>query len=203
MTDFPYTPVTGKLKSFFEKVQQVGKPENIDKKWLASIGLTASNDPSIVPVIKFIGFVDQSGKPTDRWMAYRDKSRAGKVLAEGILEGYADLFRTYPDAYRRSDDELKAFFTTKTTAGAQVVSRTVVTFKTLCELADFSGVATEALYPQLPGATQVDLSIPTKTVQGLATGITININIQLTLPDTTDEVVYDKLFAAMKKYLLS
>jgi len=203
MADFPYTQVVGKLKAFFEKIQQVGRPDNVDKKWLASIGLTASNDPSIVPVLKFVGFVDQSGKPTERWMAYRDKGRAGRVLAEGIRSGYADLFRTYPDAYRRSDDDLRAFFTTKTTAGLQVIAKTVATFKTLCELADFSELPGDAPHPPLPEAAPSEPLVPTATIQGPSTGITVNINIQLTLPATTDEVVYEKLFAAMKTYILS
>lgn len=34
-------------------------------------------------------------------------------------------------------------------------------------------------------------------------GVTINLNIQLTVPETTDEKVYDKFFEAMKKHLLS
>jgi hypothetical protein len=202
MVDFPYTPVTRKLKTFFEKIQQVGKPDTVDKKWLASIGLNASNDPSLIPVLRFIGFIDQSSKPTDRWMKYRDKSRAGKVLAEGILEGFTYLFQTYPDAYRRSDDELKAFFTTKTTAGVQVVSKTVTTFKNLCELADFEGVSVENPLAQPVQLAQDGLGTPTKIIKELGAGVTININIQLTLPDTTDESVYDKLFAAMKKHLL-
>ena len=58
MVDFPYTPVTRKLKTFFEKIQQVGKPDTVDKKWLASIGLNASNDPSLIPVLRFIGFIE-------------------------------------------------------------------------------------------------------------------------------------------------
>ncbi|MGA9349633.1 MAG: DUF5343 domain-containing protein [Anaerolineae bacterium] len=203
MADFPYTQVTGKLKSFFEKVQQVGKPDTVDKKWLASIGLKATNDHTIIPVLRFIGFVDQSSKPTDRWMSYRDKSRAGKVLAEGVLEGYAELFQTYAGAHRRSDEELKAFFSTKTTAGAQVVSKTVTTFKTLCGLADFEGVSVEGPPVQPVQLTQDGLGAPTKIIKELGAGVTININIQLTLPDTTDESVYDKLFSAMKRHLLS
>lgn len=203
MADFPYTQVTGKLKSFFEKIQQVGKPDTVDKKWLASIGMKATNDPTIISVLRFIGFVDQSSKPTDRWMSYRDKSRAGKVLAEGVLEGYAELFQTYADAHRRSDEELKAFFSTKTTAGAQVVSKTVTTLKTLCELADFEGVSVEGPPVQPMQLTQDGLGAPTKIIKELGAGVTININVQLTLPDTTDESVYDKLFAAMKKHLLS
>lgn len=100
MADFPYTSVTGKLKSFFEKIGQLGVPDTVDKKWIGSIGMKASNDPTIIPVLKFIGFIDQSGKPTDRWKNYRDKTRSRIVLAEAILDGYAELFKTYPDAHR-------------------------------------------------------------------------------------------------------
>lgn len=203
MADFPYTQVTGKLRSFFEKIRQVGKPDTVDKNWLASIGFKASNDRTIIPVLKFIGFVDQSSKSTNRWISYRNKSLAGKVLAEGILEGYAELFQTYADAYRRSDEELKSFFMTKTTAGAQVVSKTLTTFKTLCELADFESVYVEGPPVQHVQLTQDGLKAPTKIIKELGAGVTININIQLTLPDTTDESVYDKLFASMKRHLLS
>jgi len=203
MADFPYTQVIGKLKPFFEKIQQVGKPDIVDKKWLASIGMNGTNDPTIIPVLRFIGFVDQSSKPTDRWMRYRDKSQSRQVLAEGIREGYAELFQTYEDAYRRSSEELKAFFNTRTTAGASVVSKTVTTFKNLCKLAGFESVPVAGQTVQPLKLTQDGLEAPTKIIKELGAGITININVQLTLPDTTDESVYDKLFAAMKKHLLS
>lgn len=203
MADFPYTQVTRKLKSFFDKIQQVGRPDTVDKKWLASIGMTASNDHTIIPVLKFIGFVDQSSQPTSRWTSYRDKSRARKILAEGIIEGYAELFQTYPDAHRRSDEELKAFFSTRTAAGAQVVSKTVTTFKALCKLADFEGAPVTSLPTQTEQVTQDDLATATRVTRELGAGVTLNINIQLTLPATTDENVYDKLFAAMKRHLLS
>ena len=206
MNNFPYTQVPKKLKSFFEKIQQTGTPNIVDKKWLASIGFGASNDRSIIPVLKFISFVDQSGKPTKKWLVYRDKNQARKVLAEGIREGYAELFQTYPDAHQRTDDELKNFFSPKTKASASTVSRMVTTFKTLCKLADFSDVSTEAsvsqaLAPSEDVKTEPDTT--KKITQKLGTGITININIQLTLPDTTDETVYDKFFVALKKHLFS
>ena len=205
MADFPYTQVTGKMKSLFQKIQQVGKPDTVDKKWLASLGLKSSNDPTLIPVLRFIDFIDQSNNPTERWTLYRDKNQARKVLAEGILKGYTELFQTYPDAYRRSDDELKAFFTTKTSSGLQVVSKTVTTFKTLCELGDFQDLSIEGSLLSSAQLTQGGLgaSPSTSISTDLGTGVTININIQLTIPDTTDESVYDKFFAAMKKHLLS
>jgi hypothetical protein len=36
----------------------------------------------------------------------------------------------------------------------------------------------------------------------LGAGLTINVNVQLTLPETTDGSVYEKLFAATREHLL-
>src|SRR5689334_16845880 len=62
-------------------------------------------------------------------------------MASAIQSGYSDLFHTYSDACRRSDQELRDFFSTKTSAGAKVVGLTVTTFKNLCTLADFTGMS--------------------------------------------------------------
>jgi hypothetical protein len=45
--------------------------------------------------------------------------------------------------------------------------------------------------------------ISKKIVNGLGNSVTLNINIQLTIPETENEVVYDSFFQAMKKHLLS
>ena len=34
-------------------------------------------------------------------------------------------------------------------------------------------------------------------------GITVNVNIQLTLPETKDDTIYDKIFVSLKKHLLT
>jgi hypothetical protein len=215
MADFPYTTVAGKLKPFFDKIQQVGKPETVDKKWLASLGFGASNDPSIMPVLKFIGFIDQAGKPTPRWIEFRDRRRAAQVLAAGIQEGYSELFAMYPDANQRSDEDLKNFFRTRSEAGDQAISKTVSTFKSLCEMADFGQTAITSNAPNVSeavappkistsgGITDTVYSDTKRIPKALDTGITININIQLTMPETTDESVYIKFFAALKNQLLS
>ncbi len=57
--------------------------------------------------------------------------------------------------------------------------------------------------------SSVDTSITQKLKDNIGNGqtiqkdVVININIQLTVPETTNEEVYEKFFAAMKKNLLS
>ena len=136
MTDYPYIRTTGKLKEFLQKIPSMGEPISVSTRWLPKVGFKSANHRPIVRILDFIGFVD-SNKPTDKWRAYCVTSKSRRVLAEGISEGYAELFRFYPDACQRSDTELKDFFQSHLSASDQVINSTVGTFKTLCSLADF------------------------------------------------------------------
>jgi hypothetical protein len=203
MAEFPYTNVTGKLLNFFEKIQGMGVPNTVNTKWLPTIGFTSKNDRSIVTLLKFIGFIDASGKPTQRWLDYRDKSRAKKVMASAILHGYGELFRVYPDAHARSDEDLKNIFRSKTTAGNEVIEKTTATFKALCKVADFS--ETDVISASNATAPTPNIAIQPQPISypENQSGVTININIEFSLPATTDEKVYDNLFSALKRHILS
>ncbi|NIQ09898.1 MAG: DUF5343 domain-containing protein, partial [Gammaproteobacteria bacterium] len=111
MADYPYTTVTGKIKPLLSKVREVGVPPNATVKWLKSVGFTSSNDASLLTVLKFIGLVDASGKPSEEWKKYRG-AHHGQVLANAIRQGYSDLFAVYPDANSRSASEIEHVIST-------------------------------------------------------------------------------------------
>ncbi len=206
MVTFPYTTVDAKLKPLLEKIQQVGVPDKTSVQWLGGIGFKSSNDRTLLPVLKFIGLTDQSGKPTAKWSLYRDKRQAGKALAEGVKKGYHDLFQTYPNANQSTEDDLRSFFGSKSRAGERVITQIVKTFRALGDLSDFGSLGEEFPEPQAPSAPQKDKAITSKRkvkAHDLGSGVTVNINIQLTLPDTKDKEVYEALFEALKKNLLS
>ena len=138
MPDFPYMQTTGRMKDFFSKVPSLAAPDLVTIKWLSSVGFKSKNDRPVIGILEFIGLT-ASKKPTDRWTAFRDSNQSTRVMAEGIKQGYADLFSTYPDAHIRDEKDLRSFFTAqKPSAGEQVIRKTVNTFKALCTLADFS-----------------------------------------------------------------
>jgi hypothetical protein len=199
MGDFPYTTVPGKIADLFTKIKQTGIPPKLNPQWLQSVGFKSSNDRSLLTVLRIVGFAD-SDSPTDLWKQYR--GQGGKqVLAQGIREGYAELFSTYPHAHDCSKEDLQNFFSTRSAAGKQAITKTISTFQELCRLADFSASPSEDeavekeqdTKPRDVGAREM------KSPRDFA----ININIQLTLPETTDEKVYEALFLSMKKHLLS
>jgi hypothetical protein len=202
MAEFPYTPQPAKVKPLFDHIQKTGVPPKVTYKYLESVGFKSKNDRYLVGILKFVGFLDVSGRPTEIWHAYRHKEAAPEVMAKAVHTAYGDLFNTYPDAYRKDNEALRNYFSTQTAVAESTLGLIVRTFTALCELADFEGQATVVSAAPSTASTPVSAS-PSPTASQEQPGMTVNINIQLTLPATEDASVYDKLFAAMKKYLLS
>ena len=203
MAEFPYSAKPSSLPGFLEKIQAVGVPDKVTLKYLATLGFKSSNDRYIPGILKSLGFIDQSGVPTERWRVYRNKKRAPSELAIAIRDAYLGLFTVYDDAYRKDDEALRNFFTSNTTVGEQAVSYMVRTFKTLCELADFTSTPQPSV--EITAIPPVEVAAEAKLADGatVSQGITVNVNIQLTLPETKDSSIYDKIFESLKKHLLT
>jgi hypothetical protein len=201
------------LKKFLQHIQSAGVPSSkVTFQYISSVGFKGSNDRSIITVLKAIGFLDNSGHPTDTWRAYRNKSQSKKVLAAALRRAYATLFTTYPDANRKDTEALRNFFSSHTSVGEGALGYMVRTFKTLADMADFESPA-ETL-PEVEGEVEEQEQTEEKEEKGGAVvkrkvvtttpnGMTVNINIQLQIPATDKAEVYDSFFAAMKKHLLS
>ena len=204
MVDYAYTTVTGKIKPLLEKIRQVGVPTKVTIAWMKTIGYTSSNDASLMGVLKFVGLIDSSNIPTTIWTAYRGSSHR-KVLGEAIKKGYSDLFAIYPDANSRTATDLNHVFSTSSTGGAQVISKTVQTFKALVDEAEFHTATDESLDVSLssgplhkPAGTTAPL-LPEKTA--LSGGPEVHIDIQIHIsPESTSEQI-DKIFESMSKHL--
>ncbi len=197
MSDFPYTLNTANLTRFLSHIQSASVPEKLNQQYLMKSGFRSSNDRNAISILKFIGFVDNSGKPTKSWMDYRNTSKAKEVMANALRKSYADLFSMFPEANKRDNEALRNYFSAHVKAGDRVLAATVTTFKTLCSLSDFETLT------EIPGEIEKPLiEMPEgKVSQGKKSiGIhTVNINIQLQLPATEDASVYEKLFDALKK----
>lgn len=202
MIDYPYTSVTGKLKKFLGHIQSAGVPPKVNTQYLSSVGFKSTNDRRIISILKFINFLDGSGIPTDEYRQFRDKEKAGGVIAKSLKATYKNLFDTFPDAYRKDTEALRNYFSTHTDAGEQVVNKTVATFKILCEFADFEAI-TKEITETPKGKLESEAVEPKRVSPAIPGGLTVNINIQLQLPATDDASVYDNLFSALKKHLLS
>lgn len=201
MAEFPYTTVPGKLGSLLDKIRHTGVPPKATVSWLKSLGFTSSNDATVLPILKFIGLCDQSGVPTDAWKQYRG-GQHGAVLAGCIQNGYSELFAIYSSAHQQSDGDLTSFFTTRSSAGKQVISKTVTTFKALCGKADFSGAATQHGHsppPHAPVSPAVGHVPAAPVVNNPHPEVHIDIQIHIS-PEATPAQI-DQIFKSMSKHL--
>jgi hypothetical protein len=201
MEKYVYISNSTRIMSFLDKIQSTGYPNKLDRMLLESLGFKNSNDRPLIPMMKALGFVSSDGTPTERWKNYRDKASAGYVLAEGIREHYAELYKTYPDAHLQDNEALRNFFNTHSKVGKRAIDYMISTFKTLTENADFKAERPDILTQGQEPKQESPGRLPSRQIQNQ--GYTININIQLTLPETTNTSTYDAIFLAMKKHLLS
>jgi hypothetical protein len=202
---YPYTTVPNKLRSLLQKAPNMGRPDKVTVSWLKKASYTSSNDPSMIPVLKFVGILEPDGRPSELWEAVRAPSQDNRArLADAIRKAYADLFALYPDAYRRDGEALRNFFRANTGGGEQVQRLLVQTFQVLTEFADFDAEVPE---DTVTGDGASGQATPTRQhrrekVVTDVPGLTLNVNLQLQLPATSDGEVYEKLFGAMRKHLM-
>lgn len=136
---YPYTPNPANVSRFLDHIKSAGVPSKVTQNYLASVGFKSSNDRYLIRVLRFLGLIDSSGKPTDAWREFRDTARGPATLANLLRENYKELFEAYPDAYDRPQDVLRDFFATKTDVAESTLGRIVSTFQNIAEAADFSG----------------------------------------------------------------
>ncbi len=204
MGDFAYTTVPGKIKPLLEKLRQIGIPPKASAQWLKSLGFKSSNDSTLIGVLKAAGLIDSSGIPTSIWSNYRGTHHK-KVLGEAIRVGYAELFAVYPDAWQRGNSELEHVFSTSSSAGKQVIAKTVATFKALCECAEFSPQDAQATPALHSGPLHAPVTEPATNLSHRTSGhvptpsVHIDIQIHISPEASTDQI--DQIFKSMSKHL--
>lgn len=205
MADYLYTTVPGKIKPLLDKIRHVGIPPKASVAWLKTIGFTSSNDTSLLPILKVIGFTDATNVPTGNWSTFRG-SHHKKILGDAIKVGYADLFSVYPDASQTANSDLEHVFSLSSSAGKQVIRKTIATFKALCECAEF--VNTDGHAPSNPNAAslapvvaQTPPTTPSTIVNksSLSPSVHIDIQIHISAEASTDQI--DQIFKSMGKHL--
>ncbi len=209
MTDYPYIKTPAKLKEFIQKIPALGSPKSVSTRWLPKAGFKSANHRPIIRIMDFIGFI-RSNKPTDRWRAYQAEKKSRIVLAEGIADGYRELFAVYPDANQRSDAELKGFFQNHISTGDQAINSAVGTFKALCSLADFGRPKGDGARRQ--GKARVAAKQPPMDSAGSASVTatspapapdypTIHTDIQIHIHPDADAEQIREIFKNMARYL--
>ena len=198
-----YLTSTKNTPPILDAIKKAQAPPTFTQRFLVSIGFTSTG----IGVLKALGFLDASGKPTPRYHAYLDTSRSGQVLARAIQDAYSDLFDIdrNANALPLADIRNKLKTLSQGEHSPTVIEKMAATFNALVKIADFSA--------QDPGDRK-DLADDEESgdegerdgengkqerkalrIDGLV------YSIQIILPESRDQAVYDVLFKSMKEHL--
>lgn len=205
-----YLITTKNLTAFFNAIGTAQAPDRFTQKFLEGLEFTSSNDRLYIGLLKGLKLIDESGVPLERYYKFLDQTQSKRVLADSIREAYGDLFALNTKAYELTAQDAKNKFRTLTQGKKtdNVIQLMANTFHALCEYADWShepkSKPEEARYtPRIPEPTPPvpKADPPTKEI-GKTPLTQLHYNIQIHLPESRDQAVYDVLFKSLKDHLL-
>jgi len=215
-----YTIKIGAVPAYFDALLNADAPERFSQKFMEGLGFSSSNDRLLIGILKDLGFLNEDGKPTDRYYEFLDKSIAPKIVADGVREAYSDLFAVNKSAHELDVDEaynkLRSLY--RGEKKDTVVKNIAKTFVALCSYADFSprvkritpNEVAEENNKVETGDTKQTVSEPliNKIEKGQPSASEQNLNlkslqyhINIVLPDTRDQAVYDAIFKSLRDHL--
>jgi hypothetical protein len=151
------------------------------------------------------------GSPTQRYFDYLDQTQSERVLAEGVMEAYADLFQLNTNAEKMDRPELINKFRTLSEGKLtdSVLKKMAMTFKALVDHGNFEAARSAA---KDGGIVSDEEKQEEKDEDGSDEGLQqpsggslvidgLVYNLQIQLPESRDPKVYDALFQSLKKHL--
>ena len=201
-----YMTSTKRVPDIFEGIQTAQAPSTFSTRFLEQLGFKNTGDRLIIGVLKDLGFLDEKGKPKDRYYRFLDQTHSGAVLAEGIREAWADLFAINVNAHQLSKAE---FIGKLKTLSQGKLSDAVMdfhysTFSALVKNADFTSHPAKPLKTEEKEEKKDEKKDERKEKNNkseLQLGGLV-YNIQIVLPESRDPAVYDALFKSLKDHLV-
>ena len=197
------------LPAIMAKVTEGTAPRKFTFAHLKSIGFKSSNDQSMLPLLKELGFLSEDGTPTQRYHDYRDQSRSEIVMARALRESYEDIFHINERPSEKDRKTIEGKFKSEHNVSDNVAKRQTATFLALLKLADLetedsvtdSTAGTEFRNEVGPAANDESGQEPTITERA-PTNLSLRYNVEVHLPATKDIEVYSLIFKSIKEHLL-
>src|SRR6218665_3564055 len=134
---FPYTNKPGSLRKLLALVPSKPRPTKFDKDLLKAWGFGDSNDYSIVRVLKAVGLLNDKNEPTEIYTKFMNLTSGASALAPELRRVYAPMFGASHAPYNEDAAALRNMFNIHSGGGDRSLDYQVLTFKTLCEFANF------------------------------------------------------------------
>jgi hypothetical protein len=206
--ELPYMPTVKNVLVVFDKIAKAKVPDAFTTNYLTgTLGLKSTNDRALIPLLKKLGFLDSSGKPTAEYSLLKNKDKAKKALAAGIRKGYAALYAANESAHRLPPDELKGLVAQVSGTEEAMTKIIAMTFTSLAKLAEFNEENQEENSDngEQKGVSTIDVPhAPSFENPPLTTSKfhpEFRFSIEVHLPSNGTEETYLNIFNALRRSL--
>ncbi|MDP1645489.1 MAG: DUF5343 domain-containing protein [Thiobacillus sp.] len=205
----PYLAAPGSIKTALEKIKAAATPDRVTRDFVSTkLQIKGGTGAAILPFLKKIGFVASDGSPTDLYKRFRNHATAGAAVAEAIKLGYRELEQANEYFFDLNDRDLLALIVQVT--GAEADSQTAkLTLSTLKAIKGFAKFDAETAVEEVEtnGASRVEVRPVQREglseIQTGRLGLNLSYTINLNLPATSDQAVFNAIFRSLKEHLLS
>jgi len=199
----PYLASYKNVGKLFEKIAAAKVPPKFNHHFLqTTIGLKSTGDRPLIPLLRTMGFIDQSGTCTPAYSLLKNENKQKAAIAGGMRHAYGPLFEADEKAHELSADKLRALISQVAGTDADMTSRIANTFLALAKLADFGAEAPQETQDkdkdkEKPEEPEGENSGSSRSPKGLRTEFHYNIQVQL--PSNATEETYLNIFNAIRK----
>lgn len=212
MAKLPYVTSSGNIDKVLKAIKAAAVPERVSQDFVKTIlKIPGGSGDQMTTYLKKINFASSDGKPTELYTKFRNQSSSGQAVAKAIKHAYAPLYVRSEFMHELSDEDLIGLIVEETgePADSNPVKMTFNCIKALKENADFTAPSKQepkqAVKPDdhlEPIHAIPKYEHPSTTMQGKSIGLNLGYTINLNLPATSDQAVFNAIFKSLKENLL-
>jgi hypothetical protein len=205
--DLPYLPTYKNVPELFTRIASAKVPDTFTTAFLVdTIGLKASGDRPLINLLKLLGFLDNTSKPTSDYSTLKNPAQAPFAIGKAIRRAYGPLFAANESAQSLQAAELRGLVGQVSGADAGIVSKITGTLQSLLRLAKFDGPDTPTAAEEVeeeddaqPGHKEAEKLQGSLTKRHDSPRPEFHFNIQVHLPANGTEETYLHIFNALRK----
>lgn len=198
--ELPYLNSYKNVSVLFERIATAKIPDAFTHKFLReTIGLKGTGDRSLISLLRSLGFIDASNKPTPSYSTLKNPPLAKKAIGSGVKQAYKPLFDARENADKLSSEDLKGLIAQVAGSDSGMTQKIVGTFSALVKIADLtSAMEVKKGTPSPPSEGNIKPSGDDK-INGDKLNPEFHYNIQIHLPSNASEETYLNIFNAIRK----
>lgn len=204
--ELPYLASYKNVEKMFKAIDAAKRPESITTRILAdTFGLKSVGDRQLIPMLRTLGFLDQSNKPTADYDLLKNPAQAPFAIAGGVRRAYAPLFEANENAHTLSGEALRGLISQVAGADKGIASKIAGTFSAFAKLGNFAVRPADSEgedEDEEEDGKEEEEEVTEKRKKGKGgAGLRpeFHYNIQIHLPDNGTESTYLNIFNAIRK----